>query len=432
MDSLIARQKIARRRPFSIAPAPRKQAFPKILGPKGGGSRPRPPVDYLFLEGSAGPSSGARPGPKTSWLPAQSPFRSRARRGYSRKGLALSGIVSRIKAALGSLLLRAKVSAARPKPPLSPVRILILLAAGTALLGAGLALSLSLARTLAFPLPATGLLPKSQPIDAFILDYVSPELADDLSDPGDLAPAPPPTLEVSTYTVKAGDSLPRVAQRFGLNVDTLVSMNGTSAIKAFKTGTELKVPNMNGIVHRVAAGQSMGSIARLYKSDITRLVDANDLGTTVIRPGQVLFIPGARLSEAELRKVFGDKVAWPARGPLSSYFGYRADPFTGVRSYHAGIDIVVAPGTPVRAAMDGVVADLGYNPNFGNYVILSHADGLQTLYGHLSAHKTSIGARVAQGTVIGLSGSTGYSTGPHLHFGLYRRGAPMNPLKFLK
>ena len=82
--------------------------------------------------------------------------------------------------------------------------------------------------------------------------------------------------------------------------------------------------------------------------------------------------------------------------------------------------------------MDGKVADVGYNANYGNYVILSHADGFQTLYGHLTSPSVTVGTTIAQGSVIGLSGNTGYSTGPHLHFGIFRRSLALNPLKYLK
>ncbi|HET7838121.1 MAG TPA: M23 family metallopeptidase, partial [Rectinemataceae bacterium] len=376
MESLIARQKIARRRPLAIA-ATEKAGFSGQAGPKRRDPRRKLPVDFFVLEGGArgpilgpaAPKGGLRllrgliptakargQGPRPKLGPASS---SRAITPFAagRSG----GILHLLRAIPATVYgsLAARVASRVPRAPRAPASLstkLLLLGLAAALLAAGLAGALALGRSLAFPLPAAGLLPATVPIDEYLLDYVSPELSADSSDPGELAPAPPPTLEVSSYTVKNGDSLAKVARRFGLNVDTLISMNGTAAVRAFKTGTELKVPNMNGIVHRVSAGQSIGSIAKLYGSSVTALVDANDLGTTVIRAGQVVFIPGARLPDAEIRKVYGDKVAWPARGPLSSYFGYRADPFTGVRSYHAGLDIVVAPGTPVRAAMDGVVA----------------------------------------------------------------------------
>jgi murein DD-endopeptidase MepM/ murein hydrolase activator NlpD len=185
-------------------------------------------------------------------------------------------------------------------------------------------------------------------------------------------------------------------------------------------------------VYRVRAGDSLGGIARAYRTDTTRLADANDLGSSVLVPGQTIFIPGARLSSQEMRRVLGELVAWPIRGPISSYFGYRPNPFTGIRSFHAGIDIAANPGLPIRAAIEGKVADVGYNTLFGNYVILNHPDGMQTLYGHMTAYSVKRGQVVSQGSVIGTVGNTGYSTGPHLHFGLFKRGSAVNPLKYLK
>lgn len=301
-----------------------------------------------------------------------------------------------------------------------------------AILGLGI---LSLARP-SFPLPKGGLLPSPTKggitVTDPLLDYLSPELILQATD-SDLQGLPiPRSLELSSYRVKPGDSLAGIGRRFGLSVDSLVSLNGIKSIKALRAGTELKVPNMDGIIHIVTKGQSLGSIARSYHTELTALADANDLGSGSIRPGQTLFIPGARLPKETLRKIYGTSVIWPGRGPISSWFGYRADPFTGVRRYHAGIDIVVPMGSPIKAAMDGVVADAGYNGNYGNYVILSHGEGMQTLYGHLSSYSVRPGQRLVQGSVLGLSGNTGYSTGPHLHFGVYRGGVAVDPLKVLK
>jgi murein DD-endopeptidase MepM/ murein hydrolase activator NlpD len=306
-----------------------------------------------------------------------------------------------------------------------------------ALLAGGAALAVAItviARGPAFPLPSAGLLPTENSGQNLLLDYVSPELVDGRADAdqGVSLPPAPVTLELSTYTVRSGDSLASIAKRFGLNMDTIVSANGISSALAVKIGAQLRVPNINGLIYKVRPGDQLVSIAKRYKIDTTRIVDANDLGSSVLVSGQSLFIPGARLPDSAIRQALGPKFAWPIRGPLSSYFGYRPDPFTGVRRFHAGIDIVVDAGTPIHAAMDGRVADVGYNANFGNYIILSHADGFQTLYGHLTSASVAVGDVAAQGAAIGISGNTGYSTGPHLHFGLYKRSLALNPLKYLK
>ena len=292
----------------------------------------------------------------------------------------------------------------------------------------------AIARGPAFPLPPSGLLPPEDSVQRLLLEYVSPELAGagEDSDPDATSlPSAPVTLEMATYRVRSGDSVATVAKRFGLFVDTIISANGISGTSALKPGVQLRIPNINGLVYKVRSADNLSSISKRFKIDATRIVDANDLGSSRLVAGKALFIPGARLPAAEIRQALGQKVAWPVRGPLSSVFGYRDDPFTGVSRFHAGIDIVVNSGTPVRAAMDGKASDSGYNANYGNYVILNHADGFQTLYGHLTSASVSVGSTVAQGSVIGISGNTGYSTGPHLHFGLFRRSHPLNPLKYL-
>jgi murein DD-endopeptidase MepM/ murein hydrolase activator NlpD len=282
-----------------------------------------------------------------------------------------------------------------------------------------------------FPMPKGELLPADPATIDMILSYVAPEPSLAEGAETEALPLPPTTLEYQSYTIRKGDTLLSIASRFARSIDTLIAINGITSASAIRSGTTMRIPNMNGLVYRVKAGDSIGSISANYKTDATEIIDANDLGSAVIRPGQSLFIPGARLPDSELRRVLGIKIEWPLRGSLSSYYGYRANPFTGVRQFHGGIDIVVNPGTPVKAALDGRVADVGYNSNFGNYVIVTHVDGLQTLYAHLSSIIAAAGTRLKQGSVLGLSGNTGYSTGPHLHFGVYKKGISQNPTKYL-
>jgi len=313
------------------------------------------------------------------------------------------------------------------------------LALGAAVLPAlaiGLGIGITaIARGPAFPMPKAALLPAEDSAQDLLLDYISPELADGKADAdqGDLdLPPAPVTLELSMYTVRSGDSLAAIAKRFGRNVDTIISANGIENVQAIKSGTQLRIPNIDGVIYKVRKGDNLAGIAKRFKTETTRIVDANDLGSSRLITGQSLIIPGARLPAKTVTAALGPKAAWPLRGPISSYFGYRPDPFTGVRRFHAGVDIVVDTGTSVRATMAGTVSDLGYNANYGNYIILTHASGYQSLYGHLSSKSVQVGEKVEQGAVIGLSGNTGYSTGPHLHFGLFMRSLALNPLKYLK
>lgn len=117
----------------------------------------------------------------------------------------------------------------------------------------------------------------------------------------------------------------------------------------------------------------------------------------------------------------------PLSGSITSEFGTRADPFTGEQKFHAGIDIGAAEGTPVGAAGAGEVSMAGWYGGYGNAVMIDHGNGLQSLYGHLSAIMVSVGDLVTQLQTIGLVGSTGNSTGPHLHFELRQDGTPIDP-----
>jgi hypothetical protein len=126
-----------------------------------------------------------------------------------------------------------------------------------------------------------------------------------------------------------------------------------------------------------------------------------------------------------------DGFAWPAEGPLTSRFGMRVSPIDGKRRLHAGIDLGVATGTPVRASKDGTVVRAEWDDVFGNVVVLDNGGEYQTLYAHNSQLAVHVGEAVRQGQVISYSGTTGWSTGPHLHFEIHYHGAPVDPLLLL-
>jgi murein DD-endopeptidase MepM/ murein hydrolase activator NlpD len=122
---------------------------------------------------------------------------------------------------------------------------------------------------------------------------------------------------------------------------------------------------------------------------------------------------------------------WPAHGWLTGTFGGRSDPFTGERGFHQGLDISTPKGTPVYATADGTVESAGYTGDYGNLLVLRHDFGLTTRYGHLSGFNVKSGAPVHRGDVIGFVGSTGRSTGAHLHYEILANGKLLNPLQLL-
>jgi murein DD-endopeptidase MepM/ murein hydrolase activator NlpD len=240
------------------------------------------------------------------------------------------------------------------------------------------------------------------------------------------------TFAWTDYKVLKGDSVSKIAATYDLSMDAIIASNNITRARALREGEVLRIPNMDGIPVTVRRGDSLGKLATAHGVPVTAILDANDLSSENLIEGSSLFIPGAKMNGDEIRAVIGELFIYPVRGRLSSPFGWRNDPISGERRYHAAIDLAASQGTPVKAAMDGRVTSVGFNSTYGNYIIITHADGYQTMYAHLSTVGVANGKYVNQGVEIGKVGSTGYSTGPHLHFAMYKNSRSLNPLDYLK
>jgi len=248
------------------------------------------------------------------------------------------------------------------------------------------------------------------------------------SAPATISPKP---VEMTPYVVKRGDTLAGIAASKGLNDETLISVNDIENVRSLFPGRTIRIPSRNGVSYRVQKGDSLQRIANAYGIKLTDILDSNDLQSQTILPNQELFLPGAHMSPFEYRRAIGSLFIYPTMGVLTSPFGMRPDPFTGVVTFHNGVDLANSIGTRVNAAMDGRVVFLGTNRAYGNFILIDHGGGYQTLYGHLSKWIASKGQYVHAGEEIGLMGDTGYSTGPHLHFTIYKNSVPVNPLTYL-
>jgi murein DD-endopeptidase MepM/ murein hydrolase activator NlpD len=122
---------------------------------------------------------------------------------------------------------------------------------------------------------------------------------------------------------------------------------------------------------------------------------------------------------------------WPVRGWVTSPFGNRTSPFSGILKFHEGIDIAAQTGTPVMSPADGVVITAGFNTGYGNMVEISHGYGIKTIFGHNSRLNVKAGQRVKRGDVIAYLGDSGSSTGPHLHYEVRLNGLPVNPMRYM-
>jgi murein DD-endopeptidase MepM/ murein hydrolase activator NlpD len=242
----------------------------------------------------------------------------------------------------------------------------------------------------------------------------------------------PRMLFYTAYTVRQGDTISDIARNLGLNQDTLISLNNIKNTRLLQIGQVLKIPNQDGILYTVKSGDTLASVAEKYKTDISSVLRVNEFFSETLKVNTSLFIPGARLEWVNLQEINGDLFIWPVSGYITSPYGYRPSPFTGIRQFHTGLDIGAVMGTPIKAAMSGRVTTVGYNDSLGNYVVITHHSGYRTLYGHMSQVRVKSGAYVVTGERVGDVGSTGLSTGPHLHFTVYKDGVTVNPRVLIK
>ena len=238
-------------------------------------------------------------------------------------------------------------------------------------------------------------------------------------------------VTVLLYHAHRGDTMSGIASRLGLDVDTVSSMNRVQGrgVHNITVGEIIKIPTQNGIT--LAAASDFDAQCKGYGVSPDDVLAANGLGRSQLVRGMTLFFPGVQHTGYARSLAVGVGVALPLRGWESSPFGWRADPFTGVRSHHSGVDIAAPMGSAIRSATDGVVIAATYDAMLGNYVEVRAQLGYSYVYGHMSQILTHPGARVATGTIIGLVGQTGYATGPHLHFEVRLHGVPQNPRNYL-
>ncbi len=235
--------------------------------------------------------------------------------------------------------------------------------------------------------------------------------------------------DIEIYVVKAGDTPQIVAEMFDISVDTIYSANDMKKGDKLSVGDVLLILPFSGVEHTVVKGDTVQSIANKYKVDLKDILSANDLDADYkLSVGERLMIPGAELSSGSTTTT-KPKTTTPTKGgktikqSLPSVSGYFKNPVPGARRTrgikpgHRGVDLAAPIGTPIYAAAGGnvIIARMGYNGGFGNYVVIQHDNGTKTLYAHQSRLATKAGDRVSQGEVIGYVGSTGRSTGPHLH-----------------
>ncbi len=234
-----------------------------------------------------------------------------------------------------------------------------------------------------------------------------------------------PPLNFYRYRVKKGDTFWTILARTSQNIDTLMTVNSFSSPGQVEVGRDIYIPNMRGIIYRLKDEESVATAARMFQINEKYIEKVN---TGLNNRGRHIFIPCASVTGMERSMFLGTGFTHPLRiGTLTSGFGTRKDPFSDTMQFHRGIDIGCPRGSNVHAARDGKVVFTGYQGGYGLLVILQHAHDYYTYYGHLSRILVRSGDSVNMRDPIALSGNTGRTTGPHLHFEVRKGGTAVNP-----
>jgi murein DD-endopeptidase MepM/ murein hydrolase activator NlpD len=243
------------------------------------------------------------------------------------------------------------------------------------------------------------------------------------------------------YVVNKGDTLYGIAHKFDTTVKDIKQSNNIRG-DIIRPGDTLFIPNTgrgggdeerlsSNIIHEVQRGDALISIAKKYGVDVQTVKNANNLKSDKIVIGQNLVVPFQDRNNNGKFALREGVFIWPLQGSISSYFGWRSDPVNGSNSFHQGLDISVPIGTEIRAASNGKVVKSGWISGFGKTIVIDHGEGIETLYGHNSSLLVSIGQKVSTGQIIARAGSTGKSTGSHLHFGVLDNDKPVDPMQYL-
>ena len=241
----------------------------------------------------------------------------------------------------------------------------------------------------------------------------------------------PAPLAIFSYRRRTGEDLFSLNARLNLPYDSLVTLNAAASRAEFDALDRVLIPTRPGLFVTDPPATALEDM--MLSSRVERgLTHERIVVQRGSRAAGLWFFPGESFNAVERAYFLKILYDFPiVRGTITSRYGSRADPFTGHPAFHNGIDIGAAEGTPVHAARDGAVAEVGTSAILGTYVVITHPGAWQTVYGHLSSSAVAEGATVRTGSLIGAVGSTGKATGPHLHFEVRRKGSAVDPFPLL-
>ena len=286
----------------------------------------------------------------------------------------------------------------------------------------------------------------SQEDDFLLVDTMNEELFSD-SPQIALKTAAIKRKEIVSYIVESGDTISTIAQKFGITVNTVLWENSLSSYSVIRPGDDLDILPESGLTHKIRSGDTLGAIARANDVEVEDILEANNMSlNSKLSIGQKLLIPGGskivrvatvakttksytgieaikNIVKPAPQKTVANKMAWPTVGNrITQYYSWR----------HKGLDIANKTGTPLFAADTGTIEFVAWSNGYGYNIIIDHGGGKKTRYAHMSKFYVSKGDNVTKGEAIGEMGSTGWSTGPHIHFEVIINGVKYNPLNYIR
>ncbi|MGI6065487.1 MAG: peptidoglycan DD-metalloendopeptidase family protein [Bacillota bacterium] len=239
------------------------------------------------------------------------------------------------------------------------------------------------------------------------------------------------------HRAKPGETVKSISSHYGLDAELVAAMNNINPGASLKLGQRVFLPREPEMAYSLQRGDTLWDIAQRYRVNVNLLIAYNNISQpNRMQVGTKIYIPvqadedekvvlALAMARPQLASRGEEEFFLPVSGVISSHYGWRKGAF------HHGTDIAADTGTPIRAAKAGQISFVGWRPIYGQTIMIEHGQDLKTVYAHASKILVKKGQQVRKGQIIGEVGSTGRSTGPHLHFEVHVKGKTVNPIRYL-
>lgn len=242
---------------------------------------------------------------------------------------------------------------------------------------------------------------------------------------------PEGSFYLTPYIVRDDDRYSIIAQKFNITLDSLLSVNHVESDSVLSVGSKIQIPNLSGTFYTVLKGDTLTAISTRFNLELQELIYVNQLYSSVIHPGEELFLPGISMDKEKISKIVQNRFTIPSAGSVKNNYGSSIDPTTGLKNYSYGIDIINDRGTAVYAAKEGIVKNTSYNSYFGRVILLNHSGSFQSMYACLDSVIVEPGQVVERGELLGYIGNSGFNSYEHLQFSIFKDKEDVDTLEYI-